>query len=97
MRRFRNPYNASDLGFVPPKDTASGAAREEFTQLRSLNRLSPYLSLYSLTTAKHMALQPQRPAIVMLSVLSFPAGFSCLVRLGRHIAACRPPGGTESR
>lgn len=77
---------------VPPKGTVTGTARKEFLQLHSLNRLSPYLSPCSLTTAKHMPQQPQRPAIVILSVLSFPTGFSCLTWLVRHAAACQPLG-----
>lgn len=77
---------------IPPKGTVSDAAWKEFMQLHSLNRLSPYLSLYSLPTAKHMPLQPQRPAIVILSVLSFPAGFSCLAWLAPHAAARWPWG-----
>ena len=77
---------------VPPKGRASDAAWKDFMQLCSLTRLSPYLSLYSLTTAKHMPLQPQRPAIVILSVLSFSAGFSCLVWLAWHAAVCQPLG-----
>lgn len=59
------------------KGLASDAAWKEVMQLHSLNRLSPYLSLYSFATAKHMPLQPQRSAIVILSVLSFLTGFSC--------------------
>lgn len=81
---------------VPRKGMASDTAWKEFMQLCSLNRLSPYLSLYSLTTAKHMPLQPQRPAIVILSILSFPTGFSCLMWLAWHAAACQPPGQSRS-
>lgn len=77
---------------VAPKGTVSDAAWKEFMQLCCLNRLSPYLSLYSLTTAKHMPLQPQRRAIVILSILSFATGFSYLTRLVQHAAAHRPPG-----
>lgn len=64
------------------KGTASDAAWKEFVQLHSLNRLSPYLSLSSLATAKHMPLQPQRQAIVILSLLSFLTGLSCHAQCG---------------
>lgn len=60
---------------LPQKGSTSGAAWKELLQLHSSNRLSPYLSPCSLTTAQHMPLQPQRPTIVILPVLNFPQAF----------------------